>query len=302
MSEEFQHKAIPKKAKFPKELLADTIESNNQRWIDEFYRDKGLTNSYYQSLKNFFRFIKFSNKPFSLFTLSDIYDYLEVMIENDYGVRRINGVLSFLASLKDFLIEKYPQTFSPHFLADISKIKIENPDKKYFDYKPLNLIQLSYAREFMQQDLRIEYIFEIFYQLGIQKKQFNICSLKYADQETMVFRHKDTIIHYNEKIQELLSKIGALNEFKVDYTMISFYLNRLEEYLKSKGVYDQNKTLTYSDIQKTHERFFVSCPNCGRKNEMISKNWVLTKTNLDNEYFLVCSTCKGEPVNESETN
>lgn len=121
---------------------------------------------------------------------------------------------------------------------------------------------------------------------------------QYADKKNMIFEKDGKIIRYNSKIQKLLFKIEKMPNFKATYTMIYDHLQKIEEYLKIKGVYNEKRQLRYLDISKTHEAYFIKCPNCGMEYENISSNWALAKVDFSNDYYLVCAKCKGGPSNE----
>lgn len=284
------------KAVFPKKLLNNFMEENNEKWINEYRKDSNFTKGYYQTLENFFKFKDYAKKPFNLFNTSDVSKYIEIMIENGFSINRIDYIISNINTFKKFLIEKHPDVFNENLLKDLLELKMGKPEKKYIDTQPLNLVQLNYAKEYIKSNIRTEYIFEILYQLNIRKQDFEICLPQYANRENMIFKKKDKIIKYNSKIQELLSKINTVSNFKATFSMIPDHLTKIEQYLKIKGVYNENRTLTYFDISKTHEAYFIKCPNCGIEYENISSNWALAKVDFSNNYYLVCSKCKGEPL------
>ena len=288
------------KAVFPKELLNNFIEEHNQNWINEYIENTKFDKGYYQALENFFKFKRYEKKPFNLFTNYDVSEYIETMIDNKFGTNKINSIISNINSFKKFLIEQHSDIFSEHLLNDLLELKMDIPEKKYIKNQPLNLVQLNYTKEFIKQDIRAEYIFEIFYQLKIQKQDIEICSPKYANKENMTFKRKNKTINYNNKIQELLIKIEKFSDFKDSYSipMVNYYLDKIEQYLRIKGLYNVDKKLNYLDIAKTHEAFFIKCPNCGNEFESVSTNWALAKVDFGDNLFLVCSKCKGEPHNE----
>ena len=70
-----------------------------------------------------------------------------------------------------FLHSKYPDTFDDKFLSDTSH---ERTDKNPTDIKALSLEQLSYVRKYNRHILKDKYIFELFFQLGIDKNDLLI--------------------------------------------------------------------------------------------------------------------------------
>src|SRR5690606_38311017 len=137
--------------------------------------------------ENFFRFKLFSDKPFNLFTENDVSAYIEVMIDNDFSMNRINMLVSNLASFRLFLIERHSNFFSQYFLNNINELKLGRPEKKYSESQSLNYQQLELVKKFILNNERTEYIFQILYQLGIDKKDFEVCTPENAIPEKQIF-------------------------------------------------------------------------------------------------------------------
>lgn len=281
------------KAVFPKNLLNKDINNKNRQWIDDYIKNTNYNKVYYRSLENFFRYVNFENKHFNFFTEKDIQEYIEIMLDNNYAISKIDYTISNISSFRSYLIEKYPEFFSEKFLSNLNDLKLGIPEKKYAESKPLNLIQLNSVKQFIKSNIKTEYIFEIFYQLGIEKKDFNVCIPKNANLKNKYFKNKEKEIIFNEKIMNLLEAIAKLDDFKITPYMVNYHLKKIEEDLKSKGLLTSDETLTYNDIIKTHEMFFIKCPNCRKKIEMVSHNWVLAKPETSKNLYLVCSLCKG---------
>ncbi len=292
-----------KRAVFPKELLNDDIEENNQRWINEYKKHTNYDNGYYQALNNFFRFKKFEKKAFNTFLTSDVGEYLETMIENGFGDYKITAIISNINSFRGFLVEKYPQMFSEFLLKDLPDLKMNIMERKNIGAKQLSLVQLQCVKEYIKDNIFCEYFFQIYYQLNIAKKDIKYCHPKYANKRKMVFENDKKQIPYNEKIQEILYKLEAMNlqkKYRDNISAVEFHLAKIEEHLKTKGIYNVDKNFTYGDIKKTHEAFFLKCSNCGKESESLSNNWVLAKVDSNNNdyYYLVCSKCKGVVADE----
>lgn len=281
------------KALFPKELTNHTMEENNHSWLREYKTKNNFGKGYFQQLENFFKFVRYEKKPFNLFILDDVYSYIEVMIENEFSESRINMLVSNLSAYRNFLVDQYPEHFSINFLKNINDLRLDQPEKKYAESQALNYNQLEITKKYIKSNLRTEYIFQIFYQLGIDKKDFDICSPKNAVIESQTFQKNNRQITYNHCISEILNKINSVPNFKATPHMIRDHLKSIELYLKEQKAIDTSRSITYNDIIKTHERFFVTCPNCGKNRESISNNWVLVKTQHGDTLHLCCSDCKG---------
>lgn len=183
--------------------------------------------------------------------------------------------------------------FRKDFLIDMNNIPLGGGDPS--DAKSLNLLQLSYIREYNKHNVYDEYIFEILFQLGIDKQDLNICLQKNKDVVNHCFprKNKEPIL-YNAKIAELLEKVQNDELIMKRIRGIDQrYLKNATEFLRRKGVYNKDRQLNYSDIHKSYEAYIINCPNCGTPFENLSKYWVLAKAVIDEEYQLVCSLCKG---------
>lgn len=282
------------KATFPKELLKDEIEIKTQTWLEVYKSKTNFDKGYYQKLENFFKFIKFTNKSFDQFEIHDIEEYLEVLYDNDYSVSLIDSLISNLSSFKTFLINEYPETFSQYFLSDILQLKIGQKDKKYADSRPLTYRQLTMTKLFIKSNIRTEYIFQVFYQLGIDKKDFHCCTPKNALRYERAFVKDNLRIEYNSVIEELIERASRDSNFKATPNMITDHLKSIQLYLSENNLLDPEQTITYNDVIKTHQKFFLKCPNCERKAESISNNWVLVITDYSDEMHLTCVDCKGQ--------
>ncbi|MVP00554.1 hypothetical protein [Paenibacillus lutrae] len=282
------------KASFPKELTAKEIESNNKNWIDQYKAMTDFDKGYYQKLENFFKFHKFTNKPFNLFVQKDVEEYIKVLFDNDYAPNLIDSLISHLSSFKNFLIEQYPDNFNQSFLNNILSLKIGTKEKKYAESRPLTYKQLVLTKQYIKSNIKTEYIFQVFYQLGIDKKNFHICSLDNVVEEEHAFVKDNILIKYNSVIEELLTRVSLEPNFKATSHMITDHLRGIQTHLSENNMLEEGQTLTYNDIIKSHKRFFFICPHCDEKRENLSFNWALVKTNYNNEMQLFCSSCKGQ--------
>lgn len=278
---------------FPKELQNEKIELNNQKWIQEYRLATEHGTGYLQQLENFFRYKEFSSKPFNSFVYDDVAEYIEVMKDNDFTAYRIDTLISNIASFKRYLTEKHPENFSPNLLSNLHNLKIGQYEKKYAESHPLSYTQLELAKEFIKNNIRTEYIFQIFFQLGIDKKDFDICSPDNAVMEERAFINRDKRIVFNDVIEELLIRLKTEQGFKATTNMILDHLRKIEIHLKDNAALETDRTIAYNDVIKTHERFFFKCPSCEQKHENTSTNWVLVKIQTSNNLYLVCSHCKG---------
>lgn len=215
---------IVAKASFPKELKCREINAINKNWLDDFRRATNFVDSYYTTIENFFKFCEFQNKPFNTFTTKpDIEKYVEIMMENGYTTDTMNSLNWALSSFKNFLIRNNPTIFPENFLADLYILRFDDDNPS--DAFALSLGQINHIRDYNLHDIRDEYIFEIYFQLGIMKKEITICNPSNNTNELSCFKLGDKKIRYNAKIAELLAKLPQNMDLKLTPELANFYLS-----------------------------------------------------------------------------
>ena len=280
------------KAHFPKNLKCREINPINKKWLVEFRNVTNFVDSYYATIGNFFRFCEYQEKPFNIFaTIPDIEKYVEVMIDNGYTADTINSLIGALSGFKNFLIKNHPNEFPENFLFDINSLRIDDDNPS--DAFELNIEQINHIREYNHQKFVYEYIFELYFQLGIRKKDISICHPSNICDELSVFKLADNEIRYNAKIAELLKVYPKDQELKLTPEVANLYFLKVTHYLRQQSVYTKERLLNYSDLIKSHQKYIFTCPSCGEDTENIARNWVLVKRKSDTNYRLVCARCKG---------
>lgn len=280
-----------------KHLMLNEISQTNKKWFEKFQEETDLgSKGYYQTIENFLKYTKYKDKPFDTFTRSDIDEYILAMWQNGYKSGRTDGVIAAISSFKNFLIKNC--SFPQDFLSDILSLQVN--EESVSDSAPFNLSQLHHIREYNNHSITDEYIFEVYFQLGIDKQDLAICVPQNADRQKRCFCLNDKAIRYNEKISQLIDKIEYLNELEMKIQNIDHhYFEKVTTHLTEKvaGVWKKERALRYSDILRSHEIYMIKCPNpsCRELSENIKQNWVLVKTEIDTEYRLVCFRCKGQP-------
>ncbi len=238
-----------------------------------------------------------SKKPFNLFTFEDLKAYTTMLEDFNYSQKTIDRHISWISSFKDYLISQYSESFPSNFLSDYDKLR--KPSKTIPKGQPFDLVQLSHIRKYRDHDPKSEYCFELFFQLGIDKKDVAYCSPQNLDRQRWVFKRPDgTVIPINNGLIEIIKDTEDIDNLTISYEMVNNYFRNIATYLKSNNQYSRNRNITLYDIEKTRERFFHHCPNCNLIFETFSDNWVLAKADIDNKYHLVCNVCKGKPQNE----
>jgi hypothetical protein len=135
-----------------------------------------------------------------------------------------------------------------------------------------SLFQLKSIRVFNLSKPEFEYIFEIFFQLGIDKKDINLCLPEYSNKVEKCFEKGKKRIFYNSKISQILEGDLVFSEIeKISRHVDYFYFRHLTEYVIKEGIFPEGSTITYSDIKKSHDIYILRCPNpqCGELTENI---------------------------------
>jgi site-specific recombinase XerD len=279
-----------------KHLILNEMEPTNKKWFEKFRAETHYTSlGYYQTIENFLKYCEFKDKTLETFTTRpDIEDYILAMWENHYSSGRTDDVIATISSFRNFLVNNC--SFPQDFLSDILNLQVN--EKSVPDSAPLTLSQLYHIREYNIRNITDKYIFEIYFQLGIDKKDLAICVPKNVDYEKRCFYVKDKMIRYNEKISQLISQV-EVNELEVKMQNIDYhYFKKVTAHLRNTArVWEKERALNYSDILESHKIFMIKCPNpsCEELLENVQQNWVLVKTEFDTEYRLVCCRCKGKP-------
>lgn len=278
---------------FPKELMNDHMNESNKKWLDEYKSETDLGKGYYQKIENFFRFRDYESKPFNVFTVSDVEKYVGVMVDNNYKEDTINALPGALSGFKNFLITKYPTIFGVDFLSNLPTRYFENGDPS--DAFALSVTQINLIREFNKQNWVYEYIFEIYFQLGIKKKEITVCHPKNNDEKQACFKSPEGEgIKYNSKIAQLL-EIQKKRDVNVTQVVANYYLSKVTDFLRQQvpPAYEKERTLNYLDIKKSHQKYVLTCPSCGQLTENNAKSWVLAKAEQEPDFRLACFECKG---------
>ena len=278
---------------FPKELMNDHMNESNKKWLTEYKSETDLDKGYYQKLENFFKFCDYENMPFNVFTVSDIEKYVGVMVDNNYKEDTINALPGALSGFKNFLIKKHPTIFSKNFLSDLPTRYFESGDPS--DAFALSTTQINLIREFNKQNWIYEYIFEVYFQLGIKKKEIIVCHPNNSDKKRAFFKSPEgQEIKYNSKIAQLL-ELQKDQDINLTQVIANYYLSKVTEFLRQQEplVYEKERTLNYLDIKKSHKKYVFSCPSCGQLTENNAKSWVLAKIEQGSDFRLACAECKG---------
>jgi site-specific recombinase XerD len=268
------------KRTLPKNLLKD-IKPANKVWFEKYKSESDSQKKYYQpNVQEFLEFCSYnSEKEIIDIDRTDIDSYIAALKQFTDSPYTINRRISAISFFRKFLCSKYPDVFGEKFLSDLPSH--EHTDENPTDIKALSLKQLSYARKYNRRSVKDEYIFELFFQLGIDKKKLIACTFS-----------KDR----NPQIDEIIKKVS---KGKVTDGTINSYFSRITTYLKKQGIYEKSRrNINSYDLTESHKSYFFQCPNCKKTFENTANYWVLAKVKFENsdyqdEYRIVCAQCKG---------
>ena len=288
------------KSTWREDFFCENINENTKKWLDEY---KEIRSADYRKLIRIFSFRDYQNKPFDTFIDPDWKSFI-VGMENGklakddvkFSKDTINEYVRVLCGLKEFYLKN--SLVSKDFLPELLRVyykKVPPSDAFALEYDQINLI-----REFNRQNIQHEYIFEIYFQLGIMKKEIIVCNPNNINNDSSGFKNsKGMDIKYNAKIVELLKRLSkSKKEIKLTESTVNYYLSKVTEYLKdpNRHAYAMERPLKYSDLIESHKKYILKCPFCGQFTENVAKSWVLIKTEQAPDfslYRLVCSQCKG---------
>jgi site-specific recombinase XerD len=257
--------------------LRKGIEPYNKEWFQKYQTELEDPPGYYANVREFLEFCAFQkDKDISDIDDTDVALYIKTLKSYGAKPRTINRRLSALSGFRTFL-----HSNGKKFLPDLPSREDTDKDENPTDIKALSLIQLNYARKYNCRYVKDEYIFELFFQLGIGKNDLIAC--KFPENR-------------NAQVDEIIKKVPKGD---VALGTIDSYFTRVTKELQDKGVYDKSRRKVNSyDLIESHKAYFLKCPNCGKSFENTAKYWVLARVNIDeadcqDEYCIVCTVCKG---------
>jgi hypothetical protein len=269
------------KPTLPKEFLKD-LKPSNKMWFEKYKAESDDRKKYYNSnIQEFLKFCAHNNdKEIVNLDKTDVDLYIATLRKYTDSPYTINHRISALSKLRNFLHTKYPDTFDEYFLSNLPRHKRKDEENPT-DIRALSLEQLSYARQYNRRSIIDEYIFELFFQLRIDKN--DLIARKFPKPRSA-------------SLDEIINKVSKDD---VTESYINSYFSRVTIYLQKQDVYDKGRRKINSyDLSASHDAYIFRCPNCGRPFENIAKYWVLARVRLDDaayqdEYRIVCDQCRG---------
>jgi len=250
----------------------------NQNWLNKYEQYMKKNNKYnserHKILQDLFSFNDFSSKPFNEFTLNEVKEYIDVYIKHGYKPDSIIKILSNLSALITFINKEGP-FINLQFQTEINNLKKIYESKSTKKGVVFNKRQLSKIREYNKDDPKLNYYFELVFQLGLKKKDIQFCKPENLNRNKNAFIKPDgEEIKLNSKIMDLINTEYPIS-MDISYYMFSKCMERITKGLKKENNFYKKTNLNYYDIKDSSENFFMVCPNCKNRLENDMKNWVL---------------------------
>lgn len=274
--------------------LESVIMPITQKWLDEYRYERKITLPVYKSIESALKSNNIASKPFNLVTNDDLRAYVDTCRGLGYESNTTASVISHLSTFASFLKGKYPEVFSKTFFMDVAEVTPQRETQR--PAQALNYTQISAIRRYVKSEPKILYFFELILQTSVKKENIRYCLPKNSNPNSMEFLHKGHVIcKYNEIIQDIINLYGNDFDLYINTYEIATFLKRITAYLQEISVFSGTRDITFQDISDTQKKFFFVCPNCGRKLENHMSNWILAKTEYDDDrdYHLFCKYCKG---------
>ncbi|MCD4752382.1 MAG: hypothetical protein K8R40_04865 [Anaerolineaceae bacterium] len=291
-----------KKQRFNNHAMHPRNRKLLDEWSSEIFKKRDYKSPQPAQVRIFLESSEFIDRPFSTFRMADIEEYIFKLVQEKLGNSSINTRISAIKAFRKYLVEdpKYPK-FNASFLPNLNNLRREEDKSKKDKDAALTLKQIVYLRKFFAQSPRKykcqEYMFEVYYQLGIQEKEIEVCIPANANFDKGCFiTTGNEPIEYNEKIKSLFGQLSDRDITQLKPNSSKRKFETIDDKLKDKYSNDfrENFELGYESIKNSRKKYFMECPECGRHVENIAENWVLLELDKDQELRLVCNMCKGK--------
>ncbi|HNW87373.1 MAG TPA: hypothetical protein PKJ47_10585 [Candidatus Limiplasma sp.] len=266
----------------------------NQKWLDEYRNDRKIAAPTFRRIEIALQFKDIASKPFNMITNDDLRAYVDARKGFGYESNTTASVISHLSTFAEYLKGKYPEVFEKTFFIDVNQVTPQRETQR--PAQALNYIQISAIKRYVKSEPKLLYFFELILQTSVNKDEIRYCIPRNSNSNSMEFSHKGRMIcKYNDVIQDIINRYENDTDLYINTYDIATFLRRITEYLQELGVFSRSRDITFQDIRETQKKFFFTCPNCGRKLENHMSNWILAKTEYDDDldYHLFCKYCKG---------
>ena len=168
------------------------------------------------------------------------------------------------------------------------ELEPDNPAQS-LDARIIDLCRDLYSDFNFIDKLRKRFIFEVMLQTDLTSKEigelnYNNFVFKYEGDEITYFLETNDIRSIPKSLYEIATKMNQNSLFNFD---TQTYVSQMKIELKELGVINFKR----SDLDKTRETRFMSCPQCGQKYEAVPENWCLRNFYDEGQLWIVCRRC-----------
>lgn len=265
--------------------LKETSETN-RKWFFEYKEHlseigikKGTATQYLNKLLLFYSEIK--EKNIESITLTEV----ENFIYSSDNPSTANLAIYALKRFFSFVKERKPISLN---VDELSKLTYKTRDSdKQNPPRALTIEDIVQLRASLEknQDYVRWFSFEMTYQHGFSLEELSKCTIKTWDTKNECFTIKKDVPITGHALRMIRSH-GVLNKTKVSTSTHQQRISKLSKYI--------NRDIKYSDLTKTRERTFFSCPRCEGIYESSPENWTIFEYSIDHSKWMVCKKCAGE--------
>lgn len=281
------------KPTIPDEYLGE-ISDENSVWFEAYSENHPIGPTPKVKVGKILRYKEINQISIQDFSLKEIREFKDMMEERTYKPSGIEPYIRNFSGFAKFLRENHKDEFPETFLLNINDVINELDEEKNAlgtSDKSLSPMQINLIRKYNKENGTVydEYIFEVFFQLGIQGKELQLCQPKFQHPNKPCFTpQKGNNIFYNTVISTILKKIKEVDEDELAKKIrnVRYYFEDVSEYVDGK--------VNATSLKASHLAYFLLCPSCKEKTENVEENWVLVRTEFDEGHRLYCVKCKGK--------
>jgi hypothetical protein len=247
----------------PKEL--GELSPENNKWFEIYFNhSKAPKNKGYKNkVKSFLEYKEHNQKPLDLLVDDDVKNFIDMLKRSGFGINGINPYINAISACAKLLREEYPISFSPLFLINISNLLSINEEIKPSG-EVLTLGQIDIIKKYTIEECDIyeNYIFTRLFCEGVKLEELKISGKNYFSEE----------IDFDGKARK--------------------YFKKLTQQLKKHEKLDNITNINSEHLKKSHRAYYFLCPFCQKRFENIAENWILMRTEFNDEYRIIHALCK----------
>lgn len=246
-------------------------------------KESSLKN-YRSTIVNFYEYI--NHEEIDSTPIERIEEFLLQIDNIRTFTNKLNNLKSFFSYLNN--VTRLPFEINELHQLMFPREEIRNAEKR--EAIPLSIEELVMLRNKLEKNKDYKKLFtlEMLYYYGLNPTEVSQCNINSYDKEKKIFQLKDKKIEINERILNLFSFNGVL--LPLTRSAVIYRLSEIGALL--------NRPLTPSDIAKTRDLYFFTCPSCKKGYENNPKNWAILEYYIDHSKWMVCKYCAVGEYNE----